>query len=133
MPSSRIRVPRWPERAATLDLIRAANTRLRNAARQASAGAEGVSQATGTIAAASRDIDEAMLQATTRVQQATQQVAQAHGLLGQLSQASEAIIGVVETISAVAKQTNLLALNATHRGRPSRRGPARVSRLSPVR
>jgi len=96
-----------------LDLIRAANTRLRNAARQASAGAEGVSQATGTIAAASRDIDEAMLQATTRVQQATQQVAQAHGLLGQLSQASEAIIGVVETISAVAKQTNLLALNAT--------------------
>ena len=71
------------------------------------------SQATGTIAAASRDIDEAMLQATTRVQQATQQVAQAHGLLGQLSQASEAIIGVVETISAVAKQTNLLALNAT--------------------
>lgn len=96
-----------------LDLIGAANTRLRNAARQASAGAEGVSQSTGTIAAASRDIDEAMLQATTRVQEALQQVARAHGLLGQLSQASEAIIGVVETISAVAKQTNLLALNAT--------------------
>jgi len=96
-----------------LDLIGMANARLRDAARQANAGAEGVSQATGTIAAASRDIDEAMLQATTRVQQAMQQVAQAHGLLGQLSQASEAIIGVVETISAVAKQTNLLALNAT--------------------
>jgi methyl-accepting chemotaxis protein len=96
-----------------LERIGVANKRLRDAAQQASAGADGVSRATGTIAEASRGIDEAMLQATSRVQAAMREVEQAHGLLGRLSEASTAIVGVVETISAVAKQTNLLALNAT--------------------
>lgn len=96
-----------------LQEIGVANGKLNDAAAQAGARTDAVSTATDTIAQASRGIDEAMLQASACLDAATRQVAQAHGLLGRLSEASAAIAGVVDAIAAVAKQTNLLALNAT--------------------
>lgn len=98
---------------ADLDEIGGANRQLNEAAAEAGTRSDAVSQATDTIAQASRGIDEAMLQATACLDAATRQVAEAHGLLGRLSDASTAIAGVVDAIAAVAKQTNLLALNAT--------------------
>src|SRR6056297_766048 len=98
---------------ADLDEIGGANRQLNEAAAEAGTRSDAVSQATDTIAQASRGIDEAMRQATACLDAATRQVAEAHGLLGRLSDASTAIAGVVDAIAAVAKQTNLLALNAT--------------------
>ena len=98
---------------ADLDEIGGANRQLNEAAAEAGTRTDAVSQATDTIAQASRGIDEAMLRATTCLDTATREVTQAHGLLGRLSEASAAIAGVVDAIAAVAKQTNLLALNAT--------------------
>lgn len=98
---------------ADLEEIGLANGKLNEAAAEAGTRTDAVSQATDTVAQASRGIDEAMLRATTCLETATRQVADAHGLLGRLSEASAAIAGVVDAIAAVAKQTNLLALNAT--------------------
>ncbi len=98
---------------ANLDEIAIANNKLNEAATEAGTRTDAVSGVTDTIAQASRGIDEAMLQATTCLEMATGKVEEAHGLLGRLSEASAAIAGVVDAITAVAKQTNLLALNAT--------------------
>ncbi|MFD0462759.1 methyl-accepting chemotaxis protein [Microvirga aerilata] len=54
-----------------------------------------------------------MDQASTRIDSAVQAAQKASALITQLSAATSEIVGIVDTISAVARQTNLLALNAT--------------------
>ncbi|GGK37199.1 methyl-accepting chemotaxis protein [Salinarimonas ramus] len=63
----------------------------------------------GTVAA----IDGAVGVADGRIGDAVGLAREANGMIGALSQATREIVGIVDTIAAVARQTNLLALNAT--------------------
>jgi methyl-accepting chemotaxis protein len=54
-----------------------------------------------------------MDQASARIADAVQVAQKASHLIAQLSAATAEIVGIVDTISTVARQTNLLALNAT--------------------
>ncbi|MCB8820955.1 methyl-accepting chemotaxis protein [Microvirga rosea] len=80
-----------------------------------SASAETVSLASSTerLAATSAEIGRAMDRASGRIGDAVHAAQKASELIGQLSAATAEIVGIVDTISAVARQTNLLALNAT--------------------
>ena len=61
----------------------------------------------------STEIGRAMEHASERVDNAIQAAQKASDLIAQLSAATAEIVGIVDTISSVARQTNLLALNAT--------------------
>ena len=54
-----------------------------------------------------------MDQADSRIGEAVKTAEGANRLIAELAQATEEIVGIIDTISAVARQTNLLALNAT--------------------
>ncbi|MFN3687521.1 methyl-accepting chemotaxis protein [Salinarimonas sp.] len=58
-------------------------------------------------------IDRAMADASGRIDGAVGHAEEANALIAALAQATEEIVSIVDTISAVARQTNLLALNAT--------------------
>ncbi|MBB3019887.1 methyl-accepting chemotaxis protein [Microvirga lupini] len=79
------------------------------------ASAESLSLASSTeeLAVTSAEIGRSMEHASTRVDNAIQAARKASDLIMQLSTATAEIVGIVDTISAVARQTNLLALNAT--------------------
>jgi methyl-accepting chemotaxis protein len=68
---------------------------------------------TEELAAASGEITGAMDQADGRIAEAVGTAQGANALIAELARASEEIVGIIDTISAVARQTNLLALNAT--------------------
>jgi len=79
------------------------------------ASAESLSLASSTeeLAVTSAEIGRSMEHASTRINNAIQAARKASDLILQLSAATTEIVGIVDTISAVARQTNLLALNAT--------------------
>ena len=80
-----------------------------------STSAESLSLASSTeeLAVTSAEIGRSMEHASTRIDNAIQAAQKASELIMQLSAATAEIVGIVDTISAVARQTNLLALNAT--------------------
>jgi methyl-accepting chemotaxis protein len=79
------------------------------------ASAESLSLASSTeeLSVTSAEIGRSMEHASTRIDIAIEAAQKASGLIMQLSAATAEIVGIVDTISAVARQTNLLALNAT--------------------
>ena len=79
-----------------------------------STSAESLSLASSTekLAVTSAEIGRSMEHAGTRIDNAIQAALKASELIMQLSTATSEIVGIVDTISAVARQTNLLALNA---------------------
>ncbi|MBZ6076909.1 methyl-accepting chemotaxis protein [Microvirga puerhi] len=80
-----------------------------------SASGETLSLASSTeqLATTSVEIGRAMDRASGRIGDAVNAARKASDLIAQLSSATAEIVGIVDTISAVARQTNLLALNAT--------------------
>ncbi|MXQ11021.1 methyl-accepting chemotaxis protein [Microvirga makkahensis] len=80
-----------------------------------SASGETLSLASSTqeLTATASEIGRAMDHASERIDSAVQAAQKAGSLIEQLSAATAEIVGIVDTISAVARQTNLLALNAT--------------------
>ncbi len=79
----------------------------------ASGETRSLASSTTELATTSADISRAMDQASARINDAVQAAQKASGLITQLTAATAEIVGIVDTISAVARQTNLLALNAT--------------------
>ncbi|WP_243368395.1 methyl-accepting chemotaxis protein [Microvirga solisilvae] len=79
------------------------------------ASSETLSLASSTeeLAATASEIGRAMDHASEQIDSAVQAAQRASALITQLSAATAEIVGIVDTISAVARQTNLLALNAT--------------------
>jgi methyl-accepting chemotaxis protein len=79
------------------------------------ASAESLSLASSTeeLAVTSSEIGRSMEHASAQIDNAIQAAQKASALIMQLSTATAEIVGIVDTISAVARQTNLLALNAT--------------------
>ena len=77
---------------------------------------------TEELAATSGEITHAMDQADSRIRDAVGTAHGANDLIAELARATEEIVGIVDTIAAVARQTNLLALNATIEA--ARAGPA---------
>jgi methyl-accepting chemotaxis protein len=69
--------------------------------------------ATGELAGTVAAINAAMDEADGRIGDAVGFARDANQLIATLSQATQEIVTIVDTISAVARQTNLLALNAT--------------------
>jgi len=78
--------------------------------------------ATGELAGTVDAINSAMDEADGRIGDAVGFARDANHLIATLSQATQEIVTIVETIAAVARQTNLLALNATIEA--ARAGPA---------
>ena len=80
-----------------------------------SASSETLSLASSTeeLAATASEIGRAMDHAGKQIDSAVQAAQTASSLITQLSAATAEIVGIVDTISVVARQTNLLALNAT--------------------
>jgi methyl-accepting chemotaxis protein len=83
------------------------------AGRGAATQTVGLAASTEELAATSGDIDSAMDLASRRVGEAVDSAKAANALIADLAKATEEIVGIVDTIAAVARQTNLLALNAT--------------------
>lgn len=81
--------------------------------RTASTETLSLASSTEELAATASEIGRAMDHAGERIDSAIQAAQKASGLITQLSAATAEIVGIVDTISAVARQTNLLALNAT--------------------
>ena len=86
---------------------------LASSGRTASDETLSLASSTEELAVTSSEIGRAMDQASTRINSAVQAAQKASALITQLSAATSEIVGIVDTISAVARQTNLLALNAT--------------------
>jgi methyl-accepting chemotaxis protein len=86
---------------------------LASAGRGAASQTLGLAASTEELSATSADITGAMDVATQRVGEAVRTAQCANGLIADLAKATEEIVGIVDTIAAVARQTNLLALNAT--------------------
>ncbi|MCC2651015.1 MAG: hypothetical protein K0Q60_1170 [Microvirga sp.] len=86
---------------------------LASSGRTASAETLSLASSTEELAATSSEIGRSMDHASTRIDNAIQAAQKASELITQLSAATAEIVGIVDTISAVARQTNLLALNAT--------------------
>jgi methyl-accepting chemotaxis protein len=72
-----------------------------------------LASSTEELAVTSAEIGRAMDHASERIDSAVQAARKASALITQLSAATAEIVGIVDTISTVARQTNLLALNAT--------------------
>ncbi|UVF21869.1 methyl-accepting chemotaxis protein [Microvirga terrae] len=72
-----------------------------------------LASSTEELAVTSAEIGRAMDHASQRIDNAVEAARKASDLITQLSAATAEIVGIVDTISTVARQTNLLALNAT--------------------
>jgi methyl-accepting chemotaxis protein len=96
-----------------IDQIRAAMSGLAAAGRGASAQTTSLAASTEELAATSGEIDAAMGQADARIVDAVETARGANGMIAELARATDEIVGIIDTIAAVARQTNLLALNAT--------------------
>lgn len=72
-----------------------------------------LASSTEELAASASEIGRAMDHANIQIDNAVQAAQTASALITQLAAATAEIVGVVDTIAAVARQTNLLALNAT--------------------
>jgi methyl-accepting chemotaxis protein len=73
----------------------------------------GLAASTEELAATSGEITHAMDHADTKIVEAVDTAKGANRLIAELARATEEIVGIIDTIAAVARQTNLLALNAT--------------------
>ena len=93
--------------------IRAHAGELAASGRTASKETLSLASSTEELAATSAEIGRAMDHASERIDNAVQAARKASALITQLSAATAEIVGIVDTISTVARQTNLLALNAT--------------------
>ncbi|NBJ10196.1 methyl-accepting chemotaxis protein [Microvirga arsenatis] len=93
--------------------IRSHAAELATAGRTASEETLSLASSTEELAVTSGEIARAMDHAGSRIESAVQAAQKASALIMQLSAATSEIVGIVDTISAVARQTNLLALNAT--------------------
>ena len=93
--------------------IRAHAGELASSGRTASQETLSLASSTEELAVTSAEIGRAMEHASERVDNAIQAAQKASDLIAQLSAATAEIVGIVDTISSVARQTNLLALNAT--------------------
>jgi methyl-accepting chemotaxis protein len=93
--------------------IRAHAGDLASSGRTASEETLSLASSTEELAATSAEIGRAMDHASERIDSAVQAAQKASALITQLSAATAEIVGIVDTISTVARQTNLLALNAT--------------------
>jgi methyl-accepting chemotaxis protein len=101
--------------AAQNDLvhIQACLTALARAGQGASEQTTALAASTEELAATSGEITGAMSLATDRIGDAVMCARDANALIAELARATDEIVGIVDTIAAVARQTNLLALNAT--------------------
>ncbi|MBO1903773.1 PilZ domain-containing protein [Microvirga sp. 3-52] len=93
--------------------IRAHAGALASSGRTASEETLSLASSTEELAVTSAEIGRAMDHANERIDNAVQAARKASALITQLSAATAEIVGIVDTISTVARQTNLLALNAT--------------------
>ncbi|QRM27520.1 methyl-accepting chemotaxis protein [Microvirga sp. VF16] len=93
--------------------IRSHAGELASAGRTASQETLSLASSTEELATTSAEIGRAMDHANERIDNAVQAAQKASALITQLSAATAEIVGIVDTISTVARQTNLLALNAT--------------------
>jgi len=93
--------------------IRAHADDLAASGRTASGETLSLASSTEELAATASEIARAMDHATEQIDRAVQAAQKASALITQLSAATGEIVGIVDTISGVARQTNLLALNAT--------------------
>jgi len=93
--------------------IRSHTSGLASSGRSASEETHALASSTDELAVTSTDIGRAMDHASARISDAVLAAQKASELITQLSAATAEIVGIVDTISAVARQTNLLALNAT--------------------
>ncbi|HZH53501.1 MAG TPA: methyl-accepting chemotaxis protein [Microvirga sp.] len=93
--------------------IRAHAEELAASGRSASGETVSLASSTEELTATAGEIGRAMEHAGERIDSAVQAAQKASGLITHLSAAIAEIVGIVDTISAVARQTNLLALNAT--------------------
>jgi methyl-accepting chemotaxis protein len=87
-------------------LVRMGNERVRNMMESVAAGAE-------ELNASVREISEAMSKSRQTASTAVNRVEDADGQAQRLSQAAQAMTGIVEMIGNITGQINLLALNAT--------------------
>jgi methyl-accepting chemotaxis protein len=83
------------------------------AGKGAAAQTLGLASSTEELAATSGEINGAMDHADSRIVEAVDTARGANALIAELASATEEIVGIIDTIAAVARQTNLLALNAT--------------------
>ncbi|MEZ5412227.1 MAG: methyl-accepting chemotaxis protein [Acidimicrobiales bacterium] len=72
-----------------------------------------IATSVGELAASSREIAGTANAAESAVRQIATATDESRELIGQLGTAGEEIVGIVDTITDLARQTNLLALNAT--------------------
>jgi methyl-accepting chemotaxis protein len=93
--------------------IRGHASELASSGKTASVESLSLASSTEELAVTSSEIGRSMEHASARIDNAIQAAQKASGLIMQLSAATAEIVGIVDTISAVARQTNLLALNAT--------------------
>ena len=84
-----------------------------SAGQGAASQAVALAASTEELAATSSDITGAMDHADAKIGEAVDTARGANELITELARATEEIVGIVDTIAAVARQTNLLALNAT--------------------
>ncbi|KAA2238228.1 methyl-accepting chemotaxis protein [Salinarimonas soli] len=98
---------------ADLGHIQACLTALAEAGRGASEQTTALAASTEELAVTSGEITGAMTLATDRIGDAVVCARDANTLIAELARATDEIVGIVDTIAAVARQTNLLALNAT--------------------
>ncbi len=96
-----------------LGQIHARMNALVEAGKGAAAQTVALAASTEELAATSGEITFAMNEADARLGQAVDSARGANALIAELVQATQEIVGIVDTIAAVARQTNLLALNAT--------------------
>ena len=93
--------------------IQAFITGLGDAGREAAVQTHALASSTQQLAAASTQIDTAMTSASADLGEAVASARSANDLIEALSRATNEIVGIIDTISHVARQTHLLALNAT--------------------
>lgn len=72
-----------------------------------------LARSTEHLAASAAGINGAMDQATVKIDEAVACAHDANSSMAELAKAGDEIVGMLDTIMAVARQTNLLALNAT--------------------
>ncbi len=96
-----------------IDHIRSHMSELATAGKGAAFQTLALAASTEELATTSGEINGAMNQADTRIGEAIDTARGANELIAELARATEEIVGIIDTISAVARQTNLLALNAT--------------------
>lgn len=96
-----------------LATIRSHGSELAASGQSASGETLSLASSTEQLTATSTEIGRAMDRASARIGDAVHAAQKASELIAELASATAEIVGIVDTISAVARQTNLLALNAT--------------------